>query len=363
MNPRLFLALVVSTLTTQAASAEETQTTVLLQSWATVWDQDENPQADPAGYGDPEQDPGVSLQRARLGLEGKTEHLSYAVVIGASAPYDALHDASTSVKLVDAIVGWKLDKDAFDLDISMGQQKVPAGREMLIGAHQLLFQERSIHSAWLLPGREAGVIVDAKLESGLRARLGAFNGNGSVWGDNNPGLLGSARLEYAQGDTYQTYSTKEESAFGVGLSAFYNADLATRELGLGSDLLVRVAGFNLLLDAAYTTLQPADSTLSLPEVMEKTARLGGSLQLSMNVPMSQGTLEPGVRLAYYDDHMDFEDNGDVAALHAGLTWHDAAPGLDLGAGFVHREELQGATAANDTLRLWVQFTNKERNQP
>ncbi len=83
----------------------------------------------------------------------------------------------------------------------------------------------------------------------------------------------------------------------------------------------------------------------------------------MNLPLDQGTLEPGVRLAYYDDNMDFEDNGDVAALHAGLTWHDAAPGLDLGAGFVHRKELQGATAANDTLRLWVQYTNKERNKP
>ena len=363
MHPRLFLALVLSTLTTQAASAEETQTTVLLQSWATVWDQDENPQADPAGYGDPEHDPGVSLQRARLGLQGKTDQLSYAVVVGASAPYDALVEGSTSVQIVDAVVGWHLDKDAFDLGISIGQQKVPVGREMLIGAHQLLFQERSIHSAWLLPGREAGLIVDAELDSGLRARLGAFNGNGSVWGDNNPGLLGSARLEYAKGDTYQTYSTKDESAFGFGLSAFYNSDLATRELGLGTDVLLRFSGFNLLLDVAQTTLQPADSTLAVPEVMAKTARLGGGVQLSMNLPLSQGTLEPGLRLAYYDDNMDFEDNGDVATLHAGLTWHDAAPGLDLGAGFVHREELQGATAANDTLRLWVQFSNKERNQP
>ena len=58
------------------------QPTALLQVWATAFDMDEDPQADPAGYGDPEDDIGFKVQRARLGFEGENDRLRYGVVVG-----------------------------------------------------------------------------------------------------------------------------------------------------------------------------------------------------------------------------------------------------------------------------------------
>ena len=61
----------------------------LIQSWITLHDQDVDPLVDPAGYGDPEDDPGFKLRRVRLGLEGADDTLSYGVVVGVSSPEHA----------------------------------------------------------------------------------------------------------------------------------------------------------------------------------------------------------------------------------------------------------------------------------
>ena len=64
--------------------------TALIQGWITAYDMDEDPQADPASYGDPEDDPGIKARRVRLGAEGASDVLRYAVTVGYSAPFDAL---------------------------------------------------------------------------------------------------------------------------------------------------------------------------------------------------------------------------------------------------------------------------------
>ena len=75
MHVLLALALTASAAEPSAIPAPEP--TVLLQTFATLFDQDEQRQADPAGYGDPEADIGFSVQRARVGLVGENEHFAY----------------------------------------------------------------------------------------------------------------------------------------------------------------------------------------------------------------------------------------------------------------------------------------------
>ena len=71
----MFLSLLVSSF----AHAEDFVPTptpyLLVQSWATLYDQDESTLADPSGYGDPEDDIGFKLRRARAGFTGQSDML------------------------------------------------------------------------------------------------------------------------------------------------------------------------------------------------------------------------------------------------------------------------------------------------
>ena len=46
---------------------------MLVQVWGTVYDQDEDPMADPATYGDPEDDVGFKVDEPVLALRAKTK--------------------------------------------------------------------------------------------------------------------------------------------------------------------------------------------------------------------------------------------------------------------------------------------------
>ena len=78
----------------------------LLQLWVTAYDMDQDPQADPASYGDPEDDIGVKVRRARLGFEGSADRLRYGLVFGTSSPYDAV--AGTGVSGKGGLGAWFL---------------------------------------------------------------------------------------------------------------------------------------------------------------------------------------------------------------------------------------------------------------
>jgi len=335
----------------------------LLQVWGTVWDQDEDPQADPAGYGDPEADPGVSIRRARVGLEGQQGMLDFVVSVGMGAAPDVWFENRPLIGVVDANAGITFAAGPGDLRIAAGTQKVPVSRELLISSSELLFQERTVATNHLAPDREAGLTVDYKMDFGGRVVLGAFNGNANILGDNNWGLLTSARLEYAHGDAYRTFLHTREDAWGVGVSAMYNDDVSTGELRLGADALVRVGPIAALVEGTWSQLRPTDDTVAPPDVENKTDRLGGLLQLSGFVPLSKGGLEIAARGELFDDARHLRDNGDLVQVYGGVSWRDPLPGLDLGLGYVHRQELAGRTIPNDTVRLWTQVVWPRRAQP
>jgi hypothetical protein len=329
---------------------------VLLQVWGTVVDQDVDLQADPAGYGDPEADPGVGLQRARVGLwlEKDEVPLHYALVVGAGAPYDVVSGSEFTVGIIDAYVGRRFAVGGSRLDVVAGSQKVPLSRDFLQSAARLVFQERSVSSAWLAPQREVGLAADLDSPAGLRARAGVYSGNGLLSGDTDPGVMTALRLEYAS--NHQAYQTSPGSAgntAGVALSGLYNFEPATNTLGAGLDGIVRFGPVTVTAEALFRRLSPGRAPGGVPEVRDPTTQLGGSLQVSGWLPIADGGVEIAARGAYLDDQVGFSDNGDLLIVHAGATWRDVWPGVDLGATFVHREELGGRRFPNDTARLQV----------
>ena len=204
------------------------------------------------------------------------------------------------------------------------------------------------------PGKDLGVMADLDTDSGLRARVGAFNGGGDLFGDADDGTLAAARLEYASGDAYTTI-VSDDGAFGVGASVLYGSDLATSKLGFGGDLLGRVGSFAILLEGSRITLKPTSgAAAALPGVFDVTHRLGITSQLSYTVKTDRGGVEIGARYSMFDDDTYISDNGDVGVVHGGLTWRDALAGVDIGGGTVLRLEQGGRAISNDSVRLWAQ---------
>lgn len=334
----------------ESCKAPRVEPTGLLQVWATAWDQDQQDQADPAGYGDPEDDMGFKVRRGRIGMEGQvTGSLDFAVVFGVASPYDTWKASNEDVGLVDGYLGYT--RGGFR--VSAGQQKAPYGREQLVSARQLVFTERAVSTEYLSPDRETGLVAGYAWK-GLQVRAGAFNGSGSFLGNETTGMMFVGRAEYSvQPDlAYETWGKVDGLVLGVGANGLYNDDLSTRTVGFGGDLIVRVAGLALLVQADHQTLSPADTTAASPDVMVETPRMGGMAQ----VGYSLGAFEPAVRVSMFDDRVDADakDAGDVMELYGGVTWHVADDFGRVGAGYVHRSEGGSWELPNDTIRLWTQ---------
>ena len=198
------------------AQAQDVDPHILTQVWATAYDQDENKQADPAGYGDPEDDRGFKLRRARAGFSGADEAFFYGVVFGMSSGADGLAQSSGTVGIVDAYAGWEFRPN---LRLTTGVQKVPFGREQLMSSSDLVFQERSVISGHIAPGRELGMLLSAQAGR-ADVSVGVFNGNGSIVGDDNDGLLYAVRAAYSQGGGgLETYGAVDQASVSFGANA------------------------------------------------------------------------------------------------------------------------------------------------
>jgi hypothetical protein len=331
------------------------QVTGLLQVWGTVYDQDENPLTDPASYGDPEDDPGFKIRRARIGLEGKEGGARYDLTFGFSSGYDALGGPpDTDIQLISASGGLKAAKGLW---IDAGVVKVPTSRSFLMSASELALGDRPVGSNALVPAREVGLTVDGRVgqEDGFRGRgrVGVFNGNGALVGDDNAGKMIAARLEgiYGPGDTYKTFGKVDGFTIGFAGDVVYSADLVTNNLHYGGDVLVRVAGLALLVEGHMSTITPTNTDLDLPGTLGETPRLGTVAQVGYSIKR----WEPVVRFSTFDDHTGFDDNGDVALGEGGFVWHGKGDQIRAGALYVTRLELQGQAVQNDSARLWMQL--------
>ncbi len=332
-----------------AIQASELEPTMLTQVWTTVFDQDVDEQADSASWGDPEDDPGFKIRRARIGFVGEDGDFSYGVLVGMSSGFDSISTSEGDVELVDAYGGWQLSPT---MSLLAGVQKVPYSREQLLSAGELVFQDRSVAATHIAPGRDVGVMLDANAFDG-HIQLGVFNGNDSVLGDDNAGFLFAGRASYTIGgeEPTSTWGVTDGFLWSTGSNVVLNQGTSTDELSLGADLLLRTGGLSVLAEGHYSTITPTSTDISAPEVFSGTTRVGGMLQIGY----TQGLLEPALRVEYFDDNSAADDNGDIAIIMGGVTAHLSDDKVRAGVGFVHREELGGEAMTNDTARFWFQF--------
>ena len=318
--------------------------TALLQLWLTAYDMDADEQADASGYGDPEDDEGLKVKRFKVGLGGEVKKWRYRLAVASNAPYDGLAEPEEPIEVDEAWIGVL---PVTGLRLQLGKSKLPFSRDQMMASGDLVFTERGIASEHIAPDRSLGFLASFA-RSGGKLSLGAFNADGDLFGDSSRGKTIVGRLEWDVGaaDTYQTWGDRKEFGLGVGANAYYTIGEATDTWAAGGDAMLRVSGFSLLVDGAFSHIAPTETTVASPEVWEETDRWGITAQAGYQV----GAFEPAVRFSMFDD----STIGQYSHLLAGAAWHTAQDHVRVGAGYELR--LEGADAIdNDTARLWAQF--------
>lgn len=365
MRAVLLLPLLIPTVALGGDTEGSITPIVQMQVWGTAYDQDETGLAETVGYGDPGHDMGFSLRRLRVGFEGQRDALDFQIDVGLSAPFDGVSVADAGRPRFDVVNAFGRGQWAVGPGVggvSVGMVRVPFSRERLMSSRELVFQERAVGAAWLAPSQDLGVLFDYQFDAGPRAQFGVYNGGGDLFGDDNLGLLLAGRLEYSNGETYRTYGEADGVDLGVAVSGMWNLDVATNTVGAEVDALLRVYRLTVMAEGMTAWIEPGNTTLDVSGVSLPTRRLGITGQLSWWVPIDEdgedtaamSAVELAARVGTFDDNVGLSNNGDVLILHSGATWRNLTPGVDLGAGFVHREELGGRGIPNDTVRLWGQ---------
>jgi hypothetical protein len=316
-----------------------------------------NPITDPAGYGDPEDDFGFKIRRARIGLVAKEDRVKYDVTMGFSSGFDAVDPpGSESIQLITAEGSYRAAKGLW---VTGGVQKVPTGRDFLMSASQLATGDRAVGSVRMVPGRDVGISADYNTGDSdgdgfkVRVRAGLFNGNGDLMGDDNDGKLVAGRVDlvFGPGNVYRTWGRVKGATFGLAGDYWMNNDLGTEETGYGADAIFRIEGLALMAEWHMATLSPQNADIVMPSLMAEAPRMGAVYQAGYSVWM----VEPHIRYTTFDDNRNFDDNGDVAEVQGGITWHGGDDMVRAGLAYVHRTEPAGVATDNDTARMWLQL--------
>ena len=355
----MFSSILLASLCTNTATATEFVPTpvpyVLLQSWVTLYDQDENTLADPGSYGDPEDDMGFKMRRARVGFTGENELFKYSMIVGMSSHYDMMFPNPSGVQIVDANIGMKplLNQPLW---VTVGVQKVPVSREQIMSSADLVLAERAVSSVWMVPNRDAGAVAKYKLgkkDSKAIVQAGVFNGNQSMLGDDNNGKMLVGRVDFVSGaaNTFKTYGKVDKLTIGLGGDIVVDKGIATDRMILGGDTMIRFDGLAILAEFRNATISPIDDALADPAVFATTKQMGYLAQVGYTYKSYEGA----VRYSSFDDNSDLTNAGDLSSVRVGMTWHAPKDVIRIGGGYEMRIENGSDDIANDSAVMWFQF--------
>jgi phosphate-selective porin OprO/OprP len=211
------------------------------------------------------------IRRARLAFRGNLAMptLQYYVQLS-FAPRDM--EPGLPIPLRDARLTWQVHRD---LEIRIGQMKVPFNRQRVLSSSTLQLVDRSIVNAELTLDRDIGIYLRSTdlfgLGGILEYQLGVFGGEGRLRLNDGTGLLYVARAEVQPlGEFEDDYSEadlsrEERPRLSIGAGIGWNDD-SQRVRGttgdffqLGGfdylsfevDVMFKFAGFSLLCELIY----------------------------------------------------------------------------------------------------------------
>ncbi len=326
----------------------------LVQLWGTVYDMDVNPQADTTGYGDPEDDTGVKVKRARLGVRAKWGDIDAALVGGAGAKYDAFSEDETNFSLYQASLGWGSVVGACRVKVDAGVIEMPFQADAMISSGELTFEERGMAAEHIADDRGTGIsgAVGSK-GGGIKGTLGVYNSGFNPFGDDNLGKSFVFRVDGKVGkrDTtvlWDPASERHGAGVGLGAAGLYTIDVSTTTMGAAADVVVRDQGLSLFGEGTVAQIKPTATTVTAPEVTDPTMRMGVTGEVNYAI----GRWQPAARVSYYSDSA----LGNWTQVLMGLNMHIGMKNdpdiVRIGAGYVLR--IESDPVPNDTVRIWAQ---------
>lgn len=199
--------------------------------------------------------PSFRIRRAKTSIEGWfwKKELTYELQLSWAGPEAG---ASTQTPLEDALISWDASKKG-SFKITIGQFKVPLGRQEMTSSGKLQFADRSLLNAEFTRGRDIGVQFSGRVGNDkVEYFAGVFNGNAaSRTSNDNTKLQYNARVSIEPlGKVAYSESAFEgwdKPLFAIA-AQFENNDLsgATNLTDfnttiLGADFIYKYKGFSL----------------------------------------------------------------------------------------------------------------------
>jgi phosphate-selective porin len=288
------------------------------------------------------------LRRAKTKLEGWL----YSSAVGYGLQ---LNWADTSNPLEDAYLDYDVSGSEA-VGVTLGQYKVPFGRQELTSSGSQQFVDRSIVSKAFAHGRDLGVQVHGRALGGkLEWRTGAFNGNGRTrQRDAADRYQLNARVQLApNGDT--RYSESDFESKGTPL---YSVTVGIQRRDLDDDDAIKTVrttyaldgvlkyrGFSAFVEAFFASDDPAEAA--------QDPRSPGGFHLQLGQLLADRRFELALRFARLDP--DRRAPGDSRSeIGAALGYYVRKHGLKAQAD-VRRVEDDASGDAETQFRFQTQF--------
>ena len=292
---------------------------------------------------DPATSEGFRLRRSRLGVEGLFREIRLLLVVNPLETDTEVGTVSSARVSFDAR-SW--------LRVSLGTTKVPFARAGLESSRALSTIERPLSVSTLSPERRLGMTAEGAVLGGKLAYLAGFMNatEGFEPGNRFGGFLYGARAQYAVWGRPDSQAPMSDGV-AVGLGGLFEDGPATNRFAGAFDIMVAMAGASLKLEAVYDRTTPDDDPVTPPMLGDEVDRLGAFAEVAYTLKLY--SLQPVVRVEFFDDNRDFDDAGDVLLISAGVNAR-LYPRTRVQLHYLGRKELESEERSNDAVILNVQ---------
>lgn len=311
--------------------------------------------------GDPMQQPGFRLRRARLGVGGGfSDFLSYHLEL------DVFDQERTGGPLY---LAWVKYRPVKYLGFRAGFQKFPFSYGEIRSSARLAHMDRSLGTYAMAPSSTMGLTVEGQPWPGhLYLTAGVFNGL-----QRKPGFHeGYEGIGVTEGNKFEKLSYVgrldiepfgdvgpdegdllglREVRLAAGGAFFYNDGRSVRILGASGYLHLKAYGAHLLGEVLWDRAEPQkEPTSSTNTVPTKVSRL--SAQGSIGYIWKKWGL--AVRGEYLNDNLDIKSEGDEVAIAGTFTYYIVKNFFKAQVEYQHRVELHGRALKNDAVLAGIQ---------
>ncbi len=269
----------------------------------------------PGTTSDGQSKPSFRIRRAKTALEGWfwKKELTFEVQLSWAGPEAG---ASTLTPLEDARLTWDASKKG-SFKVSIGQFKVPLGRQEMTSSGKLQFADRSLLNAEFTRGRDVGIQVHGRVSNNkVEYFAGVFNGNSASRTTNdNTKLQYNARVSFEPlgkvAYSESAFEAWDKPLFAVAVQ-FESNDLsgATNLTDLnttifGGDLVYKYKGFSLFAEYFNRNRKPEALSGTSSNSSGAATRSSGSFHSNgYNVQagcfLKKDKIEIAARFAGYD---------------------------------------------------------------